>query len=308
MAAAVRVLDSLARLDATFRQRQLGLQVGAGLIISRTFAQISPEDIVAETSPDVEEWLDRSSLLTLAMRRRASAEARAFYDDVHDVMSPGTPRHDHEEPDLPDMEQLRTSLFVTGVVRARAKIKDLPQRPQAFTSGDLESFFERQRGDTPGRSLIERQLSVIDSAYPAQLEEVMSSSGDHAGAAGARHVGNGAREQIQDSAKADRRAIGWIRVTSGEPCYFCAMLASRGPVYSVDSFDDSDALFDGAGHHKVHDNCGCSMRQVYTRKADEYPQLNVDLELGWRDLTDKLGHSPSLEEWRNNYEGSTARR
>src|SRR5690349_20388523 len=126
------MLDDLERLDAAFRRRQVGLQTGAGLLISRAFAQISPEEIISPTSPAVDAWLERSSVLTLAMRRRAAAEARTYYDDVHDIMSPGTPRHDHDEPDTPDMEQLRTSLFVTGVVRARAKIKELPEKPQSF--------------------------------------------------------------------------------------------------------------------------------------------------------------------------------
>jgi len=302
------MLADLERLDAAFRRRQLGLQTGAGLLISRAFAQIPAEEIIAETSPAVDAWLERSTILTTAMRRRAASEARTFYDDVHDIMSPGTPRHDHEEPDTPDMEQLRTSLFVTGVVRARGKIKELPQQPQAFSGSDLNAFFERQRGEGSGPSLLERQRSILDAAYPSLVEDVMTSSGSHAGAAGARHVGNGAREQIQDSAKADRRALGWIRITGPNPCYFCAMLASRGPVFSVDSFDDSDTLFDGAGHHKVHDSCACSMRQVYSRDRNEYPQRNIDLEFGWLSLKDELGYSPSLDEWRNHYEGSTARR
>src|SRR5690606_4035773 len=48
--------------------------------------------------------------------------------------------------------------------------------------------------------------------------------------AGMRHALNGGRDTIIESVKADSKAQGWARATSGRPCAFCAMLASRGPV------------------------------------------------------------------------------
>jgi hypothetical protein len=41
----------------------------------------------------------------------------------------------------------------------------------------------------------------------------------------------GGRMTITGAVQHDRRALGWARSTSGEPCTFCRMLASRGPVY-----------------------------------------------------------------------------
>jgi hypothetical protein len=299
-------LADLQRLDALYRRSQLGLQAGSGVMVKRLFERIPPKEVVAESSTAVENWLVQSTALTLGMRRRSVSLAQTFYDDVQDAVVPGMPHIDHEPPPVPDIEQLRTSLFVTGVVRARTKIEQMPEQPSSFKQSDLEAFFARQRGDTPERSIVERQQALIDAAYPAILDDIMETSGEHAGAAAARHVGNGGREQIQDSTKKDRRAIGFIRITGPSPCYFCAMLAGRGPVFSEDSFEDSDMLFDGAGHHKVHDNCACSMRQVYSRNPDEWPQINQDLELGWLELSDKLGRSPGLQDWRNHYEGRAA--
>src|SRR5690606_30594435 len=43
-----------------------------------------------------------------------------------------------------------------------------------------------------------------------------------------RLVLQGGRDTITETIKRDRQALGFARVTDGDPCYFCAMLASRG--------------------------------------------------------------------------------
>ncbi len=63
-----------------------------------------------------------------------------------------------------------------------------------------------------------------------------------------RHVLAGGRETILDSVAADHHAIGWARVTDGNPCYFCLTLASRGAVYKSEATAGFEA----------HDHCGCA--------------------------------------------------
>lgn len=67
-----------------------------------------------------------------------------------------------------------------------------------------------------------------------------------------RHVLDGGRKTLLASVRRDRRARGWARVTSADPCEFCAMLASRGAVYSASS-----------GAFQAHDHCGCGLEPVY---------------------------------------------
>ena len=55
---------------------------------------------------------------------------------------------------------------------------------------------------------------------------------------------NAGRDTIMQEVQRDPKAQGWARVTSGEPCAFCAMLASRGPVYKEESVD-----------FQAHDHC-----------------------------------------------------
>lgn len=83
-----------------------------------------------------------------------------------------------------------------------------------------------------------------------------------------RHVLAGGRDALLESVAADPEALGWARVTDGNPCYFCALLASRGPVYK----DQASAGF------QAHDHCACMAEPVYPGadwpgRAREYAAL-----------------------------------
>lgn len=73
-----------------------------------------------------------------------------------------------------------------------------------------------------------------------------------------RHVLQGGRETLIRSSGEDRQAGGWARVTSGKCCAFCAMIASRGPVFS-----------EGTAHFQAHDHCTCSVEPSY--EGSEWP-------------------------------------
>ncbi|ROO51453.1 hypothetical protein EDC02_6331 [Micromonospora sp. Llam0] len=63
----------------------------------------------------------------------------------------------------------------------------------------------------------------------------------------------GGRRTVTDSVRADRQAAGWQRVTSGSPCAFCAMIASRGPAFT----SQRGARF------QAHDHCACTAEPFY---------------------------------------------
>lgn len=72
-----------------------------------------------------------------------------------------------------------------------------------------------------------------------------------------RQVLMGGRETIDRTTEQDQHAIGWRRVSDGDPCTFCAMLCSRGPVYRSAASAGS-----GEGMH-FHAHCGCTSEIVY---------------------------------------------
>lgn len=119
--------------------------------------------------------------------------------------------------------------------------------------------------------------------------------------AGVRLSALGGRETAVRSMEGKR--VGYVRVTGFDPCAFCAMLASRRAVYEADSFDYSDARFDGWGEVKVHDNCQCVLIGVTEMSADQLTQMNY-WEKVWRDLSGKdpkPGEDPTVT-FRRNYD------
>ena len=86
-----------------------------------------------------------------------------------------------------------------------------------------------------------------------------------------RQVLSGGRMLIDRTAARDRQAIGWRRVTDGNPCTFCAMLATRGPVYRS---REKASVIAGSGL-RYHPHCGCTAELVYgewvpTEQEEQY--------------------------------------
>lgn len=122
----------------------------------------------------------------------------------------------------------------------------------------------------------------------ATLEHATRLAMARSAASGMRHALNGGRNTIITNVREDSRALGWARATSGNPCHFCAMLASRGPVYGEDTAD-----------FQAHDSCGCTAEPVYRRNAawppgseryrdlwNEAKRLDGDTEINFRRLVE----------------------
>lgn len=88
-----------------------------------------------------------------------------------------------------------------------------------------------------------------DDAYAAALTKF--------GGMVRRQAMMGGRLTIAATAGHDRKAVGWRRVTDGNPCAFCAMLAARGPIYR-------DAA--SSAGLRYHAHCGCTAEPAYSNK------------------------------------------
>lgn len=104
------------------------------------------------------------------------------------------------------------------------------------------------------------------------LETALDTAQAETARAATYHATNGGRETIVASTEADPRAIGWARAASGDPCAFCAMLASRGPVYH-----DEDT-----GGFEAHPGCNCTAEPTFNR-SDPWPAGSRDLQRQWND-------------------------
>lgn len=111
-----------------------------------------------------------------------------------------------------------------------------------------------------------RTATAAGSSLPAASDAGLSASAR----AAMRLALNAGRDTIVGAVNADPAAQGWARATSGNPCSFCAMLASRGPAYSEETVG-----------FEAHDGCGCSAEPIYSPDAD-WPAGSRQYQDLWR--------------------------
>jgi hypothetical protein len=172
------------------------------------------------------------------------------------------------------------------------------------------------------RAAQERLRTTLDITGPARFKSLVGrgydprqawqTSGVAVAGATSRLVLEAGREEVWEQGLRDNRAIGYLRVTAGDPCAFCAMLASRGPVYkSADTaaggrWSEKDQSFE------VHDACQCTTEAMYDHKA-EWPGRAKEFQQMWNDSTGEareaglIGHGTSsrdaLNAFRRKMEG-----
>lgn len=130
---------------------------------------------------------------------------------------------------------------------------------------------------------------LLDANVPAASVRTLTNvAGDTA-----RLVMNSGRDTIIESVTADPRALGWSRVTDGNPCAFCRMLASRGPVYRTK-----------AGGFKAHNHCGCTAEPVFRADA-EWPGRAREWHDQWNETTKGLSGRDARLAFRQAVEGRT---
>lgn len=107
--------------------------------------------------------------------------------------------------------------------------------------------------------------------------------------AASRLVLNGGRDTIFATGQSDPATVGWYRETSGDPCAFCALLASRGGVY----YSEDTAGFE------AHDHCSCEPEPLYNGQST----LPRGPAAGWARLYDEhaKGGSDQLNAFRRAY-------
>lgn len=268
------------RLTEWHRQQQAGISRTTALLMLRLFGALDPKDI----DGTVQRWLE---LVIPALRRQrglSAALAARYLAAFRQLEVPGAVDRFIPEPraELP-LERVVPSLMVTGPVELRKQIR---QRQRILTESELDP-------SDPGRPPPDVLLT------PRDVEKAATK----VARAADRHVREGERETIYEASRADPRALGWMRVSDGDPCFFCAMLVSRGPVYRDDSFADSDPRFHGPGEHKVHDGCGCSLEPVYTR-VQRPDALQDYANAVWIDATrNGASGSKAILEFRRRWEG-----
>lgn len=166
----------------------------------------------------------------------------------------------------------------------------------------------------------------VKSQMPGPEAELMASGLTNSAGASIRQAMNGGRNVTGNVVRSDRRIIGYARVTDSNPCWFCALLASRGAMYATKSFlnggrkrwdgvlTKADKEFESpkgevdlppgfSNVAKVHDHCRCQLRPVYSKRnfRDAEAQFYYDQWDSVRRANYWLDNRKQLEIFREQY-------
>jgi hypothetical protein len=210
-------------------------QVQRAAIVAALVAAYYRSRVDVEDPAAIERWLDLMLPRIMGQQNIIARLAAEYANKAREIELPREPKLTFDPLPGSVEEQIRTSLRVVGPVDYTNKMRDI------------------------------QRLDIGDQQREAMAIEAKQITAKKVAASVVRHTQAGGRETLLGAAKSDRVALGHVRVTTGTPCFFCAMLASRGLVYNDDSFNLSDSRFTGDGKVKVHDSCACTLKPVYRR-------------------------------------------
>lgn len=227
-------------------------------------------------------WVKRSVDEVMERRPQVRALALAYYRLIRALLLGRTVPLPGEDDKDTSLDALRREFRLQAGEPGEefrpsgggAKRIPIDRDTDAFGEDDEESA--AQEAETvldalgPGRldkvaQAVEKEMNRRDREEPLTAREAaeeLDAARDKAGAAQAaavsRMVENAGRGAVFDAIQADGKALGWVRVSDGDPCAFCAMLLSRGAVYksAESAYGDGDLY---------HDNCQCVAVPVFTR-------------------------------------------
>lgn len=165
-----------------------------------------------------------------------------------------------------------------------------------------------------------RSLDFLARARPEQREREGVSQGENRELTSrmiegsvVRRITDAGMRRMERITRSDRAAIGYTRVTDADPCYFCSMLASRGPVYTAESFIASDRRFrdndfppevlSGELVAKVHDHCQCILAPVWSKDSTLHKEADEMYET-WKRVQKEYAHLglDMINTWRRYWE------
>lgn len=104
----------------------------------------------------------------------------------------------------------------------------------------------------------------------------------------------GSRDTILGSIVADPAGARWQRITAGDPCAFCALIASRGAVFTAETSD-----------FESHDHCACEPEPAYpgSRMTDRARFWSEQFDRAQQDVSVTGTSNDALNRFRRLHEG-----
>ena len=164
-----------------------------------------------------------------------------------------------------------------------------------------------------GQAQASRSLTAGMSPQAARQTALVTLTG-----AVVRLVEDGSRQVIEDTVAETSDVQGYMRVTGPNPCAFCAMLASRGPVYKSSALGDPMPNMPGkfaspvvgrsgrqrgsrAPGEPYHDHCVCTLEPFY--EGSQMPDDSRRFRDLWNESTRGESGTDALNAFRRAHEG-----
>jgi hypothetical protein len=244
---------------------------------------------------------------------------KVFLDNVQEIADLGTGKVTSDDPDLRWLQRQVHDRQVEALDEFRTvslsdtdlsdSIKDFKrnrstndntkitvekfQWPDAWTSQEVDEAFRdllrKQAVEKANKAAlaIRKNSSLTPEEVITQLDDAHEKSGSTASGIVDQAATQAANDVIDFAVEKDKRAKRWARKTSGDPCAFCAMLASRGFVYRSEA---------SAGF-KAHPNCHCTA-VVRFDTSTQLPELNAYFKSQWPIVTKGYSGNDALNAWR----------
>lgn len=293
-------------------QARIALEVSAQVL--RTYATINPVAVESTGS----QWVASTLIAIRTARVRSRRTATAFYRLYRALETGHT---------LALTDQIATDVPLSQLREEWAREANL--HPARFSDdtdsitvepfewpADNDNLLDRQAavslaGTGPARvqDLVTQQRGRLDD--PAFLSSLEGATRNAANVAGREAIRSG-RNLVDQASKRDSRVVGWARVTDGNPCHFCAMLASRGAVYKTQNSAATTRNYDFPENDpeslkKYHPGCHCQVVPVYSRTDFLTPEARSFSDQ-WREVTRGKSGDAARSAWRKHIEAQQRQR
>ncbi|ARF59427.1 hypothetical protein [Streptomyces gilvosporeus] len=316
-----------ALLDEHWRaQARIGAGVSAQCLAQ--WSRVNPHSLEESGSA----WLAWMLALVRGERHRSRSQAAAFYRlyralETGHTLPPLSGEHVGETTTLGELREDWAQQ--TGTIRTpepddgegiRLDGFDWPDEPEdahdrAAVASLVSQGPAKLRQDVAQAATDQARGRLDDAGFLQELEDASQTAGRTSAGAADRETLRAGRDLIDRASKRDRRAVGWARVTDGNPCAFCAMLASRGAIYT------SRATAAGGGRRKpkgspdwraranrrppvaledltrYHNGCHCQTVPVF-RRNDFMTDDAKRFDREWQEVTRGMTGAEARRAWR----------
>lgn len=205
---------------------------------------------------DMPSWIAAQLQAVIAVRRAAALDAARHYDRYRLAESGGR---------MPSRPGIVTVGGVPVPADSMTTAHDTTERiiTSLRVTGPVRVKQSRARGRTADQAMADGLAAVQGTVQ--------------------RHVLDGGRNAEMTLMHADPEVFRYARVTDGNACAFCGMLASRGAVY----LSQESAGFD------THDHCGCGVEPVIESSTWTPPAGTQTWQTRWHQYGSGIEGRPS---------------